>query len=151
MSDDMMGDTVYQPDPDAEVQEEGQLEPEDTLDYRGGGEVLDEGYSPPDWPPPVYRAALTPQDEWRGESLDERLAEEVPDVRVPDGDGLGDASDTDGEIFDDEVGDGRAGRLVAPGEGSHDERDGMIASDKGIDGAAASAEEAAMHVVDDEE
>ncbi len=64
---------------------------------------------------------------------------------------MGDVSDTDGEALDDEVGIGRAGRLVAPGEGSHDERDGMIASDKGIDGAAASAEEAAMHVVTEEE
>lgn len=151
MSDDMMGDAVYQPDPDADVQEEDQLEPEDTLVDRGGGEVLDEGYSPPDWPPPVYRAALTPQDEWRGESLDERLAEELPDVAVPDGDGVGDASDTDGEMLDEEVGIGRAGRLVSPGEGAHDERDGMVASDKGIDGAAASAEEAAMHVVTEEE
>jgi hypothetical protein len=32
------------------------------------------------------------------------------------GDGLGDTSDTDGELLDDEVGNFRAGRLVA-GEG----------------------------------
>ena len=152
MSDDMMGDAVYQPDPDAEVQDDaGQLEPEDTLVNRGVTEVLDEGYSPPDHPPPVYRMALTAQDEWRGESLDQKLAEEVPDVGPPEGDGLGDSSDTDGEILDEEVGGGRAGRLVAPGEGAHDEHDGMVASDKGIDGAAASAEEAAVHVVPDEE
>ena len=145
MSDDMTGDTVYQPEPDpSERDNEGQLEPEDTLYDRGGGEVLDEGYSPPDHAPPVYR-------EWRDETLDERLAEEVPDVAFPDGDGVGDTADTDGEVLDDEVGNGRAGRLVAPGEGAHDEHDGMVASDMGIDGAAASAEEAAVHVVPDEE
>ncbi|MBC3841521.1 hypothetical protein GXW82_18260 [Streptacidiphilus sp. 4-A2] len=148
----MMGDAVYQPDPGAEVQDDaGQLEPEDTLDNRGVGDVLDEGYSPPDRPPPIYRTGITARDEFRGESLDERLAEELPDPPVPDGDDVGDASDTDGEILDEEVGAGRAGRLVAPGEGSHDERDGMIASDVGIDGAAASAEEAAVHVVADQE
>ena len=145
MSDDMTGDAVYQPEPDpSERDNEGQLEPEDTLYERAGGEVLDEGYSPPDHPPPVYR-------EWHEETLDERLAEELPDVSDGSGDGVGDASDTDGEALDDEVGNGRAGRLVAPGEGAHDEHDGMVASDKGIDGAAASAEEAAMHVVPDEE
>ena len=145
MSDDMTGDAVYQPEPDpSERDNEGQLEPEDTLYERAGGEVLDEGYSPPDHPPPVYR-------EWHEETLDERLSEELPDVGEGDGDGLGDSSDTDGEMLDDEVGNGRAGRLVSPGEGAHDEHDGMVASDKGIDGAAASAEEAAVHVVPDEE
>lgn len=152
MSDDMMGDAVYQPDPDSEVQDDaGLLEPEDTLITRGVSEILDEGWSPPDWPPPVYKMGITAQDEFRGESLDEKLAEELPDLAVPDGDGLGDASDTDGEMLDEEVGTGRAGRLVAPGEGAHDERDGMVASDKGIDGAAASAEEAAVHIVTDPE
>lgn len=48
------------------------------------------------------------------------------------------------------MGDLRSGRLVAPDEGAHeDEESGLIASDVGIDGAAASAEEAAMHIVDE--
>jgi hypothetical protein len=40
---------------------------------------------------------------------------------------------------------------VAPDEGSHfDLEEELVASDVGIDGGAASAEEAAIHVVDDE-
>jgi hypothetical protein len=65
-----------------------------------------------------------------------------------EGDGLGDASDTDGELLDDEVGDARAGRLVDAGDGgTADDDDELYAVDEGIDGAAASAEEAAVHVV----
>lgn len=54
--------------------------------------------------------------------------------------------------IDDEVGDRRAGRLVAGDEGRTDgvEQD-VVGVDVGIDGAAASAEEAAMHVIDDTE
>jgi hypothetical protein len=43
----------------------------------------------------------------------------------------------------------RAGRLVAPDEGIGPDYDtDAIASDVGIDGGAASAEEAAMHIVE---
>jgi hypothetical protein len=60
-------------------------------------------------------------------------------------DGLGDESDTDGELRDDEVGDLRAGRLVD----SEDAGDGELdAQDVGVDGAGASAEEAAVHVTE---
>jgi hypothetical protein len=46
------------------------------------------------------------------------------------------------------VGDDRAGRLVAPDEGTHeDDEEDLLADDVGIAGAAASAEEAAVHVV----
>ena len=50
-----------------------------------------------------------------------------------------------------EVGEARAGRLLAPDEGAHEDVDGPVAEDEGIDGGAASAEEAAVHVIDDEE
>lgn len=145
MSDDMTGDGVYQPDPgEDEHDDNGLLDSEDTLVDRGLDDALDEGYSPPDRPLAVNR--------YEGdESLDERLAEEVPEVEAERGDGVGDTWDTDGEEIDDEVGDVRAGRLVAPGEGSHLETDGLIAYDQGIDGAGASAEEAAVHVVPDGE
>ena len=51
---------------------------------------------------------------------------------------------------DQEVGAERAGRLVSPDEGAHsdDEKD-LVGEDVGIDGAAASAEEAAVHIVED--
>jgi len=46
----------------------------------------------------------------------------------------------------------RSGRLVAPDEGAHDDDDQeLFAEDVGIDGAAAGAEEAAVHVVDEDE
>jgi hypothetical protein len=53
-------------------------------------------------------------------------------------------SGTDGELRDDEVGDLRAGRLVADREGDPE----LDALDVGVDGAAASAEEAAVHTAE---
>ncbi|MFJ9349462.1 DUF5709 domain-containing protein [Streptomyces sp. NPDC101237] len=150
MTDEAMGDEVYQPD-GSEVQDDaGVLDASDTLDYRAGEEALDEGYSPPERPWAVEHTGVTAAEGQRGETLDERLAEEVPDLAVPEGDDLGDAWDTDGELLDDEVGDGRAGRLVAPDEGAHENTEtDLFASDRGLDGAGASAEEAAMHVIPD--
>ncbi|MEU2776595.1 DUF5709 domain-containing protein [Streptomyces sp. NPDC007162] len=148
MTDEAMGDEVYQPD-GSEVQDDaGLLDAADTLDYRAGEEALDEGYSPPERPWAVEHTGVTAAEARRGETLDERLAEEVPDLGVPEGDGIGDAWDTDGELLDDEVGDYRAGRLLAPDEGTHEVTDSdLFASDRGLDGAGASAEEAAMHVI----
>ncbi|MFG2970566.1 MULTISPECIES: DUF5709 domain-containing protein [unclassified Streptomyces] len=150
MTDEAMGDEVYQPD-GAEVQDDaGLLDASDTLDYRAGEEALDEGYSPPERPWAVEHTGVTAAEAQRGETLDERLAEEVPDLAVPEGDDLGDTWDTDGELLDDEVGDDRAGRLLAPDEGAHEVTDSdLFASDRGLDGAGASAEEAAMHVIPD--
>ncbi|WP_127359587.1 DUF5709 domain-containing protein [Actinacidiphila soli] len=149
MSDSAMGDEVYQPD-GSEVQDDaGLLEPEDTLDQHGVDQVLDEGYSPPERPWAVNKTGVTAEGQRRGESLEQRLSEELPDTPAPEGDDLGDAWDTDGELVDDEVGDDRAGRLVAPDEGVHYETEGLVGRDVGIDGAAASAEEAAVHVIPD--
>ncbi|MEV5844726.1 DUF5709 domain-containing protein [Streptomyces sp. NPDC090075] len=150
MTDEAMGDEVYQPD-GSEVQDDaGLLDASDTLDYRAGEEALDEGYSPPERPWAVEHTGVTAAEAQRGETLDERLAEEVPDLAVPEGDDLGDTWDTDGELLDDEVGDDRAGRLLAPDEGAHEVTDSdLFASDRGLDGAGASAEEAAMHVIPD--
>jgi hypothetical protein len=48
--------------------------------------------------------------------------------------------------------DPRAGRLVAEDEGAHpDNESDLVARDIGIDGGAASAEEAAVHVVEDDD
>ncbi|MFE5368926.1 DUF5709 domain-containing protein [Streptomyces mirabilis] len=147
-----MGDDVYQPD-GSEVQDDaGLLDVSDTLDDRGIDEALDEGYSPPEKPWGVEHTGVTAAERQRGESLDERLAEEVPDVTDQDGDGIGDLWDGDGELIDDEVGDVRAGRLIATDEGAHEDTEkDLIAYDVGVDGAGASAEEAAMHVIPDSE
>jgi hypothetical protein len=137
-------------DPDEWDQESGQLGSEDTLDDRGVDDPLDEGVSPAERPWIGDGWGVTAREEATGESLDGRLAREVPDGTDDEGDGLGDASDTDGELWDDEVGEERAGRLLARDEGGTSDRDEELwASDVGIDGGAASAEEAAVHVVSD--
>ena len=131
----------------------GVLEPEDTLDGTAGvRDVLDTGWSPPEKPWAVNDWGTTEAEEEAGESLDGRLARELPDSAEDEGDDLGDTSDTDGELLDDEVGDVRAGRLVDSGDGQgEDTDDELYARDEGIDGAAASAEEAAVHIVRDRE
>jgi hypothetical protein len=137
-------------DPDEWDQESGQLGVEDTLDDRGVADPLDEGISPAERPWIGDGWGVTAREEAGHESLDGRLAREVPDGLTDEGDGLGDAPDTDGELWDDEVGDVRAGRLLARNGGGVSDRDEELwASDCGIDGAGASAEEAAVHIVGD--
>ncbi|MGY1641759.1 DUF5709 domain-containing protein [Geodermatophilus sp. SYSU D00703] len=128
----------------------GVLDPEDTLDDRGV-DPLDEGWSPAERPWAVAGWGTTGEEESAGESLDGRLAREVPEPADPDGDGLGDTSDTDGELLDEEVGGDRAGRLVEDEGTSWDTESELLASDRGIDGGAASAEEAAVHLVVEED
>ncbi|MDX3798378.1 DUF5709 domain-containing protein [Streptomyces sp. AK04-3B] len=145
------GDDVYQPDSSDIQDDAGLLDAEDTLEDDGVDDPLDRGWSPPDRPWAVEHDGVTAAERRRGETLDQRLAEERPDLGVPDGDGLGDCDGTDGELLDNEVGVARSGRLVAPDEGAHeDEESALVATDVGIDGAAASAEEAAMHIVDED-
>jgi hypothetical protein len=127
----------------------GLLDVEDTLDERGVTDALDEGYTAPEKPWATEGWGTTAREELTGESLDGRLAREVAEPADWDGDGLGDSGDTDGELLDREVGDRRAGRLTAGDEGSSpDTDDEFYASDIGIDGGVASAEEAAVHIVD---
>ncbi|MFF9278072.1 DUF5709 domain-containing protein [Streptomyces griseosporeus] len=145
------GDDVYQPDGSEQREDTGVLDAEDTLEYDGVDDPLDRGWSPPERALAVEHLGVTAAERLRGETLDQRLAEETPDSLGPDGDGIGDAQDTDGEALDNEVGALRSGRLVAPDEGAHeDEEAALVARDVGIDGAAASAEEAAMHIVDED-
>ena len=140
------------PDVDEMDGESDQLEPEDTLVDRGVVDVLDEGFSPPDRPWTGDGWGTTAREEAEGESLDGRLARELPARGYDeDGAGLGDSSDSDGELRDDEVGSTRSGRLVAEDNGGvGDTDDELFATDTGIDGAGASAEEAAVHVVSEE-
>lgn len=122
------------------AEDDGLLDPADTLDDR---DQLDEGYSPPERPYAVDDYGTTAGEAATGESWEARLARELPDGTPDEGDGLGDTSDTDGELIDDEVGDVRAGRLA-------DEGEELFGEDVGIDGGAASAEEAAVHIVRDD-
>ena len=131
----------------------GVLEPQDTLENLGGiADVLDTGWSPAERPWAVTDWGTTEREELAGESLAGRLAREVPEQQQVEGDGLGDASDTDGELIDDEVGSRRAGRLVETlNEGWRNVEPELYALDVGIDSGAAAAEEAAVHVVPEED
>ncbi len=114
-----------------------QLDPSESLTGDNTEDPLDAGYSPPERESHSWRGE-TESEAIEGESLDEKLAEEEPDV-----------TEADLDAADEEP---RTGRLVAPDEGAHpDEEAAEIATDVGRDGQAATAEEAAMHVIDDGE
>ena len=129
------------------------LPPEEGLDDQEVGEDLDEGYSPAERPLALSAWGITAAEESAQESLDRLLAREEPDVTdaADHGDGLGDTTDTDGELIDDQVGDRRAGRLLIADVDAVDQGSDYWATDIGIDGAGASAEEAAVHIVPDDD
>jgi hypothetical protein len=131
----MFGDSVYEGG-DA-VEDAENLDPVENLTGDDPDEIMQTGYNPPDREPHNLRDAPTPREEREGESLDERLAEEEPDVSPDD------------IAFTDP--DPRAGRLVAPDEGwRRDVHNDEIAEDVGPAGYASSAEEAAVHIVEEE-
>ena len=129
-----------QPGSDVDDRVVDQLTEGDTLG-EGSDRMLDTGYSPPDREPRIH--VPTEAEEERGESLDTLLAAEEPDVW----------DQPEGNLFDesgDEVGSDRSGRLVdSASDGFLDIESDLVAEDVGIDGAAASGEEAAMHVIDE--
>ncbi|MEV5343734.1 DUF5709 domain-containing protein [Streptomyces sp. NPDC052676] len=147
-----MADDAYQPTGTNEEQEDAApLDMQDAVDERTYDDTLDEGYSPPEKPLGVTKHGITAAEQHEGESLDQRLAQEVPDAQEVAGDDIGDLPGGEGEPVDPEAGRARAGRLVAPDEGARtDTTREEVAQDVGIDGGAAGAEEAAMHITDDD-
>lgn len=163
-----MVESTDQPEQDPTVystEDEDQLQPEDTLEDRGVDDVLDEGYSPPERLRAADQHGTTSREQREGETLDDRLEREVPDPTSAygapenesgqDNDQVGgdepEAIDAADDFVGGEVGDERAGRLVADDEGTgSDDEDELVAGDVGIDGAGASAEEAAVHRLDQE-
>jgi hypothetical protein len=130
----LYGDAVYE----GGVEDTDEFDPAEELTGEDLEEPYDVGYSPPDRRPGATRYGTTDLEQAQGESLDQRLAEEEPDV--------------DPDSFTDVPADPRAGRLVAPDEGAHDDdEDEEVAFDVGRGGNAASAEEAAMHVIDEDD
>jgi hypothetical protein len=121
---------------------EDQLQPQDTLDDRGVDDVLDEGISPPEQLRGANAKGTTPAEAEEGETIDDRLRQEEPEV-WEDAEAERDATILDGP-GGGEVGDERTGRLMAA-----DETTDEYAEDEGIDGAGASAEEAAVHTIDE--
>lgn len=151
------------------LDDEDQLQPEDSLTGSGepGEDALDTSYSPPDSPRGSLAHGTTAAEQLRGESLEERLKQERPDpasaAGAPDNESGLDVERVGGDDPDSidadqdwvggpEVGQDRAGRLVSPDEGTgEDHDDESYGRDVGVDGGAASAEEAAVHLVGGDE
>lgn len=140
-----------------------QLEAGETLDGQPGTDAMDALAVAPNRPFGLDDKATTPDGQRDGDPLDERLAREVPDdvdagdpaADDPAEDGLGADSSATDAVDDDpatEAGGRRAGRLVAdditPGGGATDVLD---ADDAGMSGGVASAEEAAVHEISEDE
>lgn len=121
----------------------------DSLATGGGGDVLDEGIVPPDKWSEDMREQLGDHPE--NDTIDQRLRDEQPEVGLDD-DGSS-AEFPQGDFLDDgEVGTERSGRLAEPtAAGAPDTEPDLVSEDVGIDGGAAGAEEAAVHVVDERE
>ena len=103
-----------------------QLGTEETLEGPLGTDPLDAGYIPNDRPVAIDDFGTTAAEAAEGEPLEDKLARERPDVPAAD--------------------EQRSGRLVAADEGvREDDQAQLVATDVGIDGGAASAEEAAVH------
>jgi hypothetical protein len=130
-------------DPD---EDDGLLDSTDTLDGEPIEDPLDTGFAAADKWAGANRFGTTAREARHGESLDDRLAEEEPELD-PYGEGGPDEDEITRRGYET---DPRSGRLVDEDEGSgeHTEID-SIADDVGIDAAGASAEEAAIHTVDE--
>ena len=103
-----------------------QLQPDDTLVDRGVDDVLDEGYSPPEKYGPGEGFGTTADEALEGETLEQRVAQEEPDVDP--------YADVDPETVLDEggaseVGDQRSGRLVDPDEGLGEDTEKALVGD----------------------
>ena len=144
----------------ADLEDYSVQDPADSLLGEPEGDPLDRGVAPPERWSAAMKFGSTADEQVEGESLDQLLAEEEPDdaLDLDEDDEPEDDEDTDeadeyldGLLLDDGP-DPRAGRLVAEDEGAHpDEEADLVARDVGIDGGAASAEEAALHVVEDDD
>ena len=112
------------------LDEEDQLQREDTLDDRGVDDLLDEGYSPPERPLGVDAFGTTLSEQRQGENIEQRLAHEVRDpasgvAHSPEDEDLAGGSDPDdmpaASAFhgDGEDAGGRRGATQTPPEDPH--------------------------------
>jgi hypothetical protein len=129
-----------------DIEDEGVLDASDTLDDDATADPLDVGIEAADRWSGANRFGTTLAEQHAGESLDQLLSEEEPDIDAY----AGENTDEDDLIRRGDEAEPRAGRLVAPDEGfGLDDEPDAVGSDVGVDAGAASAEEAAIHVVDD--
>ena len=139
---------------------DGVLDASDTLEGDPGADPLDAGVIPPDRWSAGEGYGTTLAEEEAGESLDQLLAEEEPEADPyaearSEEEAAEDDEDDDTEdelLSEGDVPEARAGRLVAEDEGAHrDAEPDLVARDVGIDAGAAGAEEAAVHVTDEDD
>ena len=146
----------------ADLEDYSVQEPADSLTGEpgeAGDDPLDRGVIPPERWSAGIKFGSTADEQTSGESLDQLLAEEEPDTAFDTDDEPPEDSDDDEEADEyldglllDDGQDPRAGRLVAEDEGAHpDEEEDLVARDVGIDAGGATAEEAAMHVVEEDD
>lgn len=137
--------TDFDPTMPDEAEQLDQLQPEETLVDRGVKDVLDEGYTVPENWSPGQGYGNTPAEMKQGETIEQRVQQEQPEVEKDDTPWNPDPTEKR------EVGSKRAGRLVDANGGysGEDKEPEAIGRDVGISGGAASAEEAAMHVIDE--
>ncbi|HUD37076.1 MAG TPA: DUF5709 domain-containing protein [Streptosporangiaceae bacterium] len=153
----MTNDAIGEPEdtelgPESGLDDEGVLDAYDTLEGNPGDDPLDEGVITADRWSAGERFGTTAAEEEAGESLDQLLAEEEPDVDPYAADDEGDDRAFDRGSRSRFGPDPRSGRLVAEDEGAHaDGEPDLVARDVGIDAGAASAEEAAVHVLDSDD
>lgn len=136
------------------------LDGSDSLIGDPGDDPLDRGVVVPDRWSLALKYGSTAAEQEAGESLDQLLAEEEPEAEPDLDDSRPAEDDWDENATDDDIArravdddpDSRAGRLTA------DSQDGytgaaaeLIAHDSGIDGGGATAEEAAVHILTDED
>jgi hypothetical protein len=122
---------------DAALGSEGdsnQIQGEDSMSGADVDEMLDAGFVPPDRDPSGHFGE-TPWEESRGETLDQRFAQEEPEIW--------DAPEKGATQPD------RAGRLSVDDNAVESGGNDMFAIDEGISGGGASAEEAAVRIVEE--
>jgi hypothetical protein len=173
-------DPIFEPDDEAERDYQPEaldtLEPGDPATTVQN--LYDTSWVPPDRPPKHGDFGTTLAEQRAGESLDARLAEEEPDVFAGLDEvsrsataGAAEPAAIEADAEDPAVvaslraaggdldfpapsyaeADPRSGRLVADDEGAHPhEQSELVARDVGISGAGASAEEAAVHIIDED-
>jgi len=133
-----------------DIEDDGVLDRSDTLDDDAVEDPLDVGIVASENWRGANRFGTTAEEQREGESLDQRLAEEEPDIPL-DGDEMAPSDRDEDELtrrgYETEP---RAGRLIADDEGlGPDDEPDAVAYDAGVDSGAATAEEAAVHLVDD--
>ncbi len=118
---------VYSVDP------EDQLSSADTLD--GDGDPLDRGYVAADRLHGSLAHGVTAREQADGETLDQRIRQELPDPYA-----TYDQSPDDVPL--------RVGRIVAPDQGLREDTDAELVADEGSPTSWDAPEESAMHYVD---